>query len=492
MPPPNSLDNNRQSVCINCKLRKRKCDKSLPQCGHCTRKRLECRYVPRGSEEPLARGRPSLTGPIAHNPAIRSSLLLSNIFSDMLLLEPTNIESAVYLQIYRIIRATGGTFDEINNRYFRGIHTFVPIISPDRFNDKLDKLQGAAPPTDLSVLLLSMCLVTYHPEFSHSQNTEPPHLSTLYLTTKSLFAQVQASSSLSLPLIQAGVLIAVYEYSSGRYSESIASIGYCARMGISHGLHLVNPPGITDDELFTQVEEWNTWWSIFICERTFICEARELLQPLIAQAPEIEANRATKLEDFPLSDLSESKRIPNLPDDPSQERGAFASVARAAWLLDRTLQSLRIADDDLRIAQLKKLDSLLQNLLAVGLRRAGGFRGLWCTGNAVMMRTLFVIHRHILYQDSTPTACNSPTEMERQNSYTALNTVSMMMLDIAAAQNKLSLSLIDTLPPSVSYIIHAALDHVKAMNLLGEERIHVENQLSWTLGMLQKRWYDTA
>ncbi|KAE8413946.1 hypothetical protein BDV36DRAFT_303663 [Aspergillus pseudocaelatus] len=416
MPPANSLDNNRQSVCINCKLRKRKCDKSLPQCGHCTRKKLECRYVPRGSEEPLARGRPSLTGPIAHNPAIRSSLLLSNIFSDMLLLELTNIESAVYLQIYRIIRATGGTFDEINNRYFRGIHTSVPIISPDRFNDKLDKLQGAVPPTDLSVLLLSMCLVTYHPEFSHSQNTEPPYLSTLYLTTKSLFAQVQASSSLSLHLTQAGV----------------------------------------------------------------------------PQAPEIEANRATKLEVFPLSDLSESKRIPNPPDDPSQERGAFASVARAAWLLDRTLQSLRIADDDLRIAQLKKLDSLLQNLLAVGLGRAGGFRGLWCTGNAVMMRTLFVIHRHILYQDSTSTACNSPTEMERQNSYTALNTVSMMMLDIAAAQNKLSLSLIDTLPPSVSYIIHAALDHVKEMNLLGEERIHVENQLSWTLGMLQKRWYDTA
>lgn len=186
----------------------------------------------------------------------------------MLLLEPTNIGSVVYLQIYRIIRATGRNFDEIKDRYFHGIHMFVPIICPDRFNNKLDKLQRAAPSPDLSLLFLSMCLATYHPEFSHPQNTEPPDLTTLYLMTKTLFAQVQASSSLSLHLIQAGVLIAVYEYASGRNSDSLATIGYCARLGISHRLHLVTPSRATDDEPFTQVEEWNTWWSIFICERS--------------------------------------------------------------------------------------------------------------------------------------------------------------------------------------------------------------------------------
>jgi Fungal specific transcription factor domain len=202
----------------------------------------------------------------APSPVIRSSLLLSNTLSEVLRSRPTNTDSTLYLQILRIIQATGQFVDDISARYFHGIHAFIPVVSRRRIHNHLVDF-GAPPPASFSILLLTMCLITYHPEFA-STDTESLDQETLYLATKTLFAQVQASLPPSLDLIQAGIIISTYEYASGKTHDAFASIGFCARMGYTARLHLATPVQGMNAEVYRKAQEdANTWWGIVICER---------------------------------------------------------------------------------------------------------------------------------------------------------------------------------------------------------------------------------
>jgi hypothetical protein len=212
------------------------------------------------------------------SPVIRSSLLLAETLSAVLQDEPTNLHSIIYLQILRIIRSTGQTIDEICHRYFRGMHSFIPILSAPQFHEQLIHL-AAFPSATFSVLLLSMALVTYHPGLV-LPSSGVDH-ATLYFTTKSLYTQAQGSFANSLPLIQAGIIIASYEYATQRINEAFCSIGVCARMGYAAGLHLVS---LTEESHYCcqAAERYNTWWGIVITERSdpelyySLCESRNL------------------------------------------------------------------------------------------------------------------------------------------------------------------------------------------------------------------------
>lgn len=172
----------------------------------------------------------------------------------------------MYLQTLQIIRTTGQFVDDITARYFRGIHSFIPIISRPRFHDQLVKY-GAPPPVSFSILLLSMCLITYHPELVQ-RVPEPIDMATLYVTTKTLFAQVQASFTPTLHLIQASTIIAAYEYATGKFDDAFTTIGLCARIGYASRLHLTSPESGMDRSAQLQAEEeGNTWWGIVACER---------------------------------------------------------------------------------------------------------------------------------------------------------------------------------------------------------------------------------
>lgn len=199
------------------------------------------------------------------SPVIRSSMLLSDTLSDVLRYEPTNLNSTLYLQIIRIIRLTDQCVDDISMRYFRGIHTFIPIISPCRFHQEVIH-SSTSPSATFSLLLLSMCLITYHPGLAKSSSAIDH--ATLYLTTKSLYTQIQSSFSPSLHLIQAGIIIASYEYATKKINDAFASIAVCARMGYAARLHLINSvEGLDPMEYLQAEEELSTWWGIVITER---------------------------------------------------------------------------------------------------------------------------------------------------------------------------------------------------------------------------------
>ena len=183
--------------------------------------------------------------------------------------EMKNIDVSVSAQVHRIIHATGRFVSDVTEQFFRGIFHFVPIFSRNRIQEIIAGIPVITPAADLSVLLLAMCLITYHPQILEKPLPGIDQES-LYIATKSIFGQVQTVSSMqgqpSVPLIQAGILIAIYDYARGMADSAYLSISICARMGYAAGIHEQRQPG----RAALSKEEGNTWWAILIWERYFL------------------------------------------------------------------------------------------------------------------------------------------------------------------------------------------------------------------------------
>ena len=72
-------------------------------------------------------------------------------------------------------------------------------------------------------------------------------------------------------MIQAGLLLATYEYAQGLVEAAYVSIGTCARMGYAGGIHVGQlgrtPLGCQLPLTLKEEEERNLWWGIVVCER---------------------------------------------------------------------------------------------------------------------------------------------------------------------------------------------------------------------------------
>ncbi|KAJ5415096.1 hypothetical protein N7465_003791 [Penicillium sp. CMV-2018d] len=281
------------NVCANCKARKKRCDKSLPRCRYCDDHDLPCLYQtlnhsprPRAIADSVL---PSAASPQpqngiwkppgalrANNPASASrELLLDSLACSTHIprgAPVSTVESTLCVQAQRLLEATGLYLDEISVRYFQGVHTFVPIISRRRFHAQLLSF-GANLQADFALLVLCMALLVSSTDSIDLLGPQGGHRVdnlSLYVATKSLMAQTQALRAPTTRLVQAGVLLAVYEYAHGHPEQAFVTIGSYARMAYAAQLRSVpdltrNAPPQTDWTI--EEEEINTWWGIRICER---------------------------------------------------------------------------------------------------------------------------------------------------------------------------------------------------------------------------------
>lgn len=183
-------------------------------------------------------------------------------------LETANVNESVHAQVHRIIHTTGRFLGDIVEQFFEETYRFAPVVSRPRLHEVLASLPVVSPPADFSILLLSICLLTLHPTKKDQFRSSEIYRESLYLSTKSLFSQVQAITfSLGQPslfLIQAQLLIAIVEYGRSMPDTALLSITQCARMGYAARLHY-RANHIDIDPQWK--EEANTWWAITIYER---------------------------------------------------------------------------------------------------------------------------------------------------------------------------------------------------------------------------------
>ncbi|KAJ5347776.1 uncharacterized protein N7506_001029 [Penicillium brevicompactum] len=294
----------------------------------------------------------------------------------------------------RLLETTGLYLDEISVRYFQGVHTFVPIISRRQFHTQLLSF-GANLQADFALLVLCVALLVSSTDSFDVLGPQGPNRiedSTLYIATKSLMAQAQALCAPTTRLVQAGVLLSVYEYAHGYPEQAFVTIGSSARMAYAAQLRSTpasarNAPSQIDWTI--EEEEINTWWGIRICERTFLCELAIVNQPLGSIMP-------TQYDCLPLepSILDQINPVVAIPHRDSiqaltsPEVGGFGRSAQAAWLLDGVLRGLSMTDPDQKQAHLTECDRTLQSFLAVVMQQHGGNYGIFCVPIALTIRSV--------------------------------------------------------------------------------------------------------
>ncbi|CAJ2511203.1 Uu.00g068280.m01.CDS01 [Anthostomella pinea] len=436
-------DARQPQVCVTCKSRKKKCDKVSPTCGYCTLKGLSCSYQdvadPHGRATAVAdpEGTRRVTTRPTSDEAMISHVVGVPSASDRIPAEPTAMKTNLYLQVNRMIRSTGQFVDDVSARYFQSVHRFLPFISRARFHDNLITL-GAAPAADFSIILLSICLIT-HNSVTRTTWPEAADEREIYVSARSLFAQLQAVLPPSVHLIQAGLLLAEYEYACGEADTAFTTIAGCARMAYAARIHSHSSAKVAQGPAYTteleKEEAANTWWALVICERMIAFEVTVPEQPLVTLAPSEDARLPTEPEVLDRSDVLDRSSICNVVVSSlfTIEVGGFGRAAQAASLADRVIQAFSIADLRSRLVHLDALDSALQSFLTTVLSQCHGQWGIYCAAIALAIRTIFALHWHILDlpgEEIVNANYRSP-EKWFSSSHASLQTASRMSVDIA-------------------------------------------------------------
>lgn len=129
-----------------------------------------------------------------------------------------------------------GDIDSIHSyatEFFSHDHTLMSFISKPRFYSYHLNSQSCIPNRPETILLLlSLKLITTLPP-TNPRNPQTP----LYQAIKHYCLEVETSNVPSLPILQAEILIALYEMGHGIYPAAYLTIGACARYAYALGIN---------------------------------------------------------------------------------------------------------------------------------------------------------------------------------------------------------------------------------------------------------------
>ena len=286
-------------ACSACRTQKKACDKTLPACSACVRLRRVCSYssgharpVRPDDYQQLVERVAQLENEISQQRVVSASQLnfiptsLSSSLDTETEYSPPNgpeFPSTFFLDVEifqrRQIKAPKprhaipsevlvaiGDDKEIRttvNFYFFSTFTWMATVSKKKLHQDIIRADGLE--ADVALLVLSMKLVNERIPIVQ----ETPYTS-LYVMTKDFYSKVESSGIGSIRLLQAGILIALYEIGHSVYPEAYLSIGHCGRLGQAIGLDDTAgiPQLALEPETWDEMEERRrVWWAVFTLDR---------------------------------------------------------------------------------------------------------------------------------------------------------------------------------------------------------------------------------
>jgi hypothetical protein len=173
-----------------------------------------------------------------------------------------NTESSLSEEVYQLLQSKPGEVYGACQIFFQNVHKWIPILSQKLFYRRMTTFSKTRQ-TDFALLLLSVLLLIHCP----TRGTRPEPF---YEIVKTRYWHLNASAAASIEMVQAGLLLASYEYGSGMIEACYGTIGLCARMGHWMGLHNQGMPSDLpkdSDAWLETAERCNVWWGIFIRDR---------------------------------------------------------------------------------------------------------------------------------------------------------------------------------------------------------------------------------
>ncbi|KAL7814394.1 hypothetical protein V8C26DRAFT_403675 [Trichoderma gracile] len=371
--------------CSLCKLKNRRCDRKLPQCLECTRKKRHCDYsvkrIPPHISEPSSdsfqedylavHAIPSTPNPY--------TLPVSN-FPALYFVDPPVFHNH-HVEIPRpsdrlpsyVAGELGSSLQHefIGRLFFHTIHTWFPIISRKRFYDELHETpDGSGVAADFGFLLLAMKLMTWRPpSLAGDAPGEGSNARTAtYRAAKQFFFELEAAGTVSLRVLQGLLLVALYEVGHAIYPAAFMSVAACVRYAHALG---IQPGGMQRLKLpLTWVEEEERkriWWAAFVLDR-FV----SLSCPGCPAAVDEPSPQEVLPADDALWDEGEAEEAPSSPvlNSPvNHEFGRFALLTQAVVLLSKVLK-LKATSQETSPKTLKdeaqKLERTIKALLYFG------------------------------------------------------------------------------------------------------------------------------
>lgn len=272
-------------VCHACSVRKKACDKALPTCSFCAKRKLPCRYeVPARSRKGHRTYNPgrnfvALESPSSsedHSQAGLARIQTPGYRFPSAFDIPTSqsIQELLNHQVLDVLNCADLTAEDIGARYFQSFHKLYPIISPQLFHHVEAQYRhgGSIPTAECSLRLLAMYLATTLPGPDRSSHHRFLNREQLYINIKLLFTQAQATIQPSLSLLQVAFIIAAWEYACCRSEIAYVSISTCSGLArfIGIGIEILKTSKDEHETVaadFDGIERENTAWAIAMLER---------------------------------------------------------------------------------------------------------------------------------------------------------------------------------------------------------------------------------
>ena len=397
---PTELLEKASQACLSCRAQKRKCDKALPGCGLCTRVKRACNYSAEPShsssseefqslQRKVRRLEAQLDGYSTHGSPVSSDSWRSTSRTPASSLSGAEdvdqenqampsvffLDGAAFIsgryqigrphfplpQVFEDVCPTLAIVQRIVGSYFTSTHSWLPIVSRERMQRDLNTpLQNTS--ADLALLCLCMRLVGER----LPQKLQNPQTS-FYLSVKEFYFQVESAGLLSAQLLQAGILLAVYELGHAIFPTAYITIGRCAKIGHAIGIHHgASPPQMLHPPTsWTEMEERSrTWWAVLLLDRQIALG--NIALPFSAQDP-------SQIDYLPSVDTGWDEggigvNEPLFLSSPlSEPTGCYARLCQASHLTGTILQHVnsQILDDASRFQEVIQLNRSLQALSVV-------------------------------------------------------------------------------------------------------------------------------
>ncbi|KAF4965163.1 hypothetical protein FSARC_7030 [Fusarium sarcochroum] len=369
-------------ACASCKKNKRRCDKTLPSCSLCLKVGRRCTYSgssPESHDDEIGNLRSrvqeleehvqGLSAQATHashrylpSPPTRPQLHVQASFLDSDVWSSCNLSVQISNDLVpdEIAAVLGGQsdIDTIKARYFQSAHTWMPIISKIRL-DRLTHRSYDVMRADMALLFLCMKLMQEVP------GEQQPVPSELYVTTKRFLDSLQMKGLLTVRIVQAGLLLSVYELGHAIFPAAFMTIGLCARIGIVLGLHSKLAPQLAGKpRSWTDWEErQRVWWMTVILDRYVSIGAD--YRPLYTEDPSKDTLLPADDSAWDTGEMVPPERV-SLSSQQTPV-GPFARLAQAANLLGRVIRhcnetSLEL---DFVLDNFEALDQTILSLMAL-------------------------------------------------------------------------------------------------------------------------------
>ncbi|KAI4168674.1 MAG: hypothetical protein LQ348_007455 [Seirophora lacunosa] len=354
-------------ACAVCKRRKRKCSMELPECRSCTSRRQQCEYKPPASASahsaspraqhvaPQRTQRPPVALPLLP-PSFPAEFFLDNFSFHCR-------QDQIPLQDIPLTKPLLDFAHEprlIARLYFERVHPFFHFISNKNFYEHFPS--AYAPLMSVSTILVAcMKLVSWTPR--EDSRKEPK--STSYLVIKRTLVETDIAGLWSLQLLQAMILVSLYEIGHAIYPAAYTSIGTCTRYALALGINesLTVPIHSPEVMVLEQEEKRRAWWAIIILDR--FVNSGYPKRPPTTQDPPADALLPTDDAVFDSGNVV-FDRLYTVSTPADTGMGSFARLAQATYLLGRVFRHIcELRVDIMHQEEGMQLNGQLQRLLEV-------------------------------------------------------------------------------------------------------------------------------